>query len=55
MCALLPIAQRLMRILVIEDDQTVAELMRRMLADEGYAVDVSHNGEHGRSMAKEEP
>ena len=44
-----------MRILVIEDDQTVAELMRRMLADEGYAVDVAHDGEHGRSMAKEEP
>jgi DNA-binding response OmpR family regulator len=43
-----------MRILVIEDDQTVAELMRRMLADEGYAVDVAHDGEHGRSMAKDD-
>lgn len=44
-----------MRILLIEDDQQVAEMMRRMLADEGYNVDVAPTGERGSSLAKEEP
>jgi two-component system copper resistance phosphate regulon response regulator CusR len=33
-----------MRILVVEDDVKVAEFVRRGLAEEGYAVDVLHDG-----------
>ena len=40
-----------MRILVVEDDQRLAELLRRGLVAEGYAVDVAHEGPHGLEMA----
>ncbi|MCI4660066.1 response regulator transcription factor [Cryobacterium zhongshanensis] len=32
-----------MRILVVEDDMRIADLLRRALSEAGYAVDVTHN------------
>ncbi|MEV8539433.1 response regulator transcription factor [Streptomyces sp. NPDC051572] len=42
-----------MRILVVEDDRRLAELLRRGLVDEGYAVDLVHDGRRGLEMALE--
>lgn len=44
-----------MRILVIEDDQHVADLMQQVLAGDGNDVDVAHNAEGGRTMAMATP
>ena len=40
-----------MRVLVIEDDATTAKLVRLVLTEEGYAVDVATSGEEGRVLA----
>ncbi|MEV8315140.1 response regulator transcription factor [Streptomyces sp. NPDC059900] len=40
-----------MRILVVEDDLRLAELLRRGLVGEGYAVDVAHDGRSGLELA----
>lgn len=40
-----------MRILVIADDQSVADLMRQVLLDEGYAVDLAPDAADGRRLA----
>lgn len=40
-----------MKILIIEDDQGVANLLARVLKEEGYAVDVAPTGEEGRTLA----
>ncbi|MEW6777542.1 MAG: response regulator [Bdellovibrionota bacterium] len=40
-------------VLVIDDDQTVRELMTRILTKEGYRVMTAQNGEEGLAMAKE--
>jgi len=40
-----------MKILVIEDDQRVGRLLKRGLGEEGYVVDVCHDGEEGLSSA----
>lgn len=40
-----------MRILVIEDDQHVADLMQRVLIDDGNDVDIARDAEGGRTMA----
>lgn len=40
-----------MRILVVEDDRKVASFLERGLREEGYAVDVAHDGEDGRLKA----
>jgi DNA-binding response OmpR family regulator len=40
-----------MRILVVEDDVKVAEFVRRGLAEEGYAVDVLHDGSDAGDQA----
>lgn len=42
-----------MRILVVEDDDLVADAVRRGLVAEGYAVDVAGDGEEGRWLAQE--
>jgi DNA-binding response OmpR family regulator len=42
-----------MRILVVEDDRRLAELLRRGLVGEGYAVDVVHDGPRGLELALE--
>lgn len=41
-----------MRILVIEDEKKIADFIKRGLKEEGYAVDVAHDGENGLFMAK---
>jgi two-component system, OmpR family, response regulator len=43
------------RILVVEDTERMAELLRRGLQEEGYAVDVVANGEDAVWMASEHP
>ena len=40
-----------MRLLVIEDDALVAELMRQVLLEDGYVVDVAHTGDEGSRLA----
>jgi DNA-binding response OmpR family regulator len=41
-----------MRILVVEDDQKVAEFIQRGLEQEGYAVDVLHEGSNAGAQAR---
>ncbi len=35
------------KILVVEDDQNIAELLRLYLEREGFETDIAHDGEHG--------
>ncbi|MDQ4052340.1 MAG: response regulator, partial [Actinomycetota bacterium] len=42
-----------MRVLVVEDDPAMADLLRRALLREGYAVDLAATGEDGLWMASE--
>jgi two-component system OmpR family response regulator len=42
-----------MRVLVVEDDQRMSNLLQRSLEEEGYAVDVANDGPNGLWMAKE--
>jgi len=39
-----------MRVLLVEDDRKVASFIRKGLTEEGYAVDVAHEGETGLAM-----
>jgi two-component system OmpR family response regulator len=39
-----------MRLLVVEDEPKMADLLRRALSEEGYAVDVAHQGEQALEM-----
>ena len=41
-----------MRILVVDDDRTVAAFIQRGLEEEGYAVDVLHNGSEASAQAQ---
>jgi len=41
-----------MRILVIEDEKKIADFIKRGLKEEGYAVDVAHDGENGAFLAR---
>ncbi len=40
-----------MHILVVEDEERLAALVRRVLAEERHAVDVAHDGESGLDLA----
>jgi DNA-binding response OmpR family regulator len=40
-----------MKILVVEDDVRLAEVIRRGLTESGHVVDVEHDGENGESTA----
>ena len=40
-----------MRILVVEDDKNVASFLEQGLREDGYAVDVTHDGAEGQAMA----
>jgi len=42
-----------MRILVIEDEQKVANFIKQGLKEEGYSVDVAYDGEEGYFLAKD--
>lgn len=44
-----------MRILVVEDSETIASAIKEGLEQEGYAVDVEHDGESGFRTALYEP
>jgi len=43
-----------MRILVVEDERGIAELIREGLEEAGYTVDVAQNGQLGLEMAQEQ-
>lgn len=40
-----------MRVLVVEDELKIASFIRRGLKEEGFAVDVAHDGEEGHFLA----
>ncbi len=44
-----------MRILIVEDDQHIADFLRKGLREAGYAVDLATDGEEGFRMALNEP
>jgi two-component system, OmpR family, response regulator len=44
-----------MRILVVEDEERMASLVKRGLEEEGYAVDLAANGEDGVWLGTENP
>lgn len=44
-----------MRILLVEDETFLADIIQKGLLEEGYAVDVAHNGEDGLFLAENEP
>ena len=41
------------RILVVDDDPSVTDFLRRGLSYEGYAVDVANDGKEGLDLARE--
>ncbi len=41
-----------MHILVVEDDQRLGRLLRRVLTEERHAVDLAHSGERGLDLAQ---
>lgn len=43
-----------MRVLVVEDDRTLADFVANGLREAGYAVDVAHDGLTGLDLAREE-
>jgi heavy metal response regulator len=44
-----------MRILIVEDEKSLADVIKKGLKEEGYAVDAAYNGEDGLFMAENEP
>ncbi len=44
-----------MRILVVEDEKDLAAIVKQGLEEEGYVVDVAHDGEEGLYMAESFP
>lgn len=44
-----------MRVLLVEDEKTLATYVKRGLEREGYAVDIAADGEHGLWLASNEP
>lgn len=40
-----------MRILIVDDDQAILNLMKRVLSDEAYAIDLASTGEEARTLA----
>ncbi len=41
-----------MRILVVEDEKRLAEVIKKGLVEEGYSVDIAYDGEEGQYMAE---
>lgn len=48
-------ASRAMRLLVVEDDPTIASFVGKGLQEAGYAVDVATDGQRGLQLALHEP
>lgn len=44
-----------MRLLIVEDEQKIANALKRGLRQQKYAVDVAYNGDDGWAMASTEP
>jgi DNA-binding response OmpR family regulator len=44
-----------MRILIVEDEKSLADIIKKGIEEEGYAVDVAYNGEEGLFMSENEP
>lgn len=44
-----------MRILIVEDEKALADVLKKGLEEEGYAVDVAYDGEEGQHLAENEP
>ena len=44
-----------MRILLVEDEKDLAMIVKQGLEEEGYVVDVAHDGEEGLYMAENYP
>ncbi|GBE00113.1 transcriptional activator protein CzcR [bacterium BMS3Abin07] len=44
-----------MRVLIIEDEKALADIIKKGLEEEGFAVDVAYDGEDGLFMAENEP
>ncbi|OPY61894.1 MAG: Transcriptional activator protein CzcR [Syntrophorhabdaceae bacterium PtaU1.Bin034] len=42
-----------MKILIVEDEKKVASFVRKGLQEEGYSVDMAHNGEDGLHLASD--
>lgn len=40
-----------MRALIVEDERSIARFLRRILEEEGFAVDVEESGERGQTLA----
>ena len=40
-----------MKVLVVEDDRMLSELIRRALIEDGFAVDVASDGEQAEALA----
>lgn len=41
-----------MRILVVEDEKKLSEMIKRGLSEKGYAVDTACDGEEGQDLAE---
>ena len=44
-----------MRVLVVEDEKQIAGFVRKGLEEQGFKVDLSHNGDEGHELAKTHP
>ncbi len=44
-----------MRILIVEDERSLADIVKKGLEEEGYIIDIAYNGEEGLYMAENEP
>jgi len=44
-----------MHLLIVEDEKSLAGIIKKGLEEEGYAVDVTYDGEEGLFMAENEP
>ena len=44
-----------MRVLIVEDEERMADLLKRALEEEGHAVDVARDGPDGVWLATENP
>ena len=43
-----------MRILIVEDEMRLAEVIKKGLTEDGFAVDLAHDGEEGQYLAESE-